>query len=111
MNAICSADNRLTLFGEAKRMTISSVKMHVRGEIVSESTSKDKWSDMFRVFHRTHLDCFSLIVLLAMLLLLRPVGFSQTAGGEIAGNVTDSSGAVVTGAKVTTTNEKTGSVY
>src|ERR1700744_3949618 len=54
---------------------------------------------------------FTLFALLATLLMLSCNGFSQTGGGQITGDVTDSSTAAVAGAQVTATNEKTGSQY
>src|ERR1700677_570258 len=45
-----------------------------------------------------------LIVLLAMGVSMLPVAFAQTQQGQISGQVTDSSGGVITGAQVTIEN-------
>src|SRR4051812_22184656 len=46
--------------------------------------------------------------LLWLCLVTSCVGWAQTAGGRIIGSVTDASGAPLSGAVVTVTNEKTG---
>src|SRR5579864_8304983 len=55
---------------------------------------------------------FSLLALIAACLLISSAGFAQTtvAQGSIQGSVTDPTGAVVGGAKVTITNKATGQV-
>lgn len=97
--------------GEAKQMRISNFKVHLRHEFASDSGLKTTRADMLGVFHRIHRGCFLLVMFVATLLLLSSNGFGQAAGGEIAGNVSDSTGAMVAGATVTVTNEKSGSVF
>src|SRR5437588_9549496 len=50
-------------------------------------------------------------VLLALISIVTPLGFAQTANtGAVAGTVTDSSGAVVVGADLALTNSATGEI-
>ena len=48
---------------------------------------------------------------LALTLVFLPLAFAQTNSGQLAGDVVDPSGAVVSGATITATNVATGSVY
>jgi hypothetical protein len=49
----------------------------------------------------------SFFIALSVLLVLSPSAFAQTATGRIVGTITDPSGAVIAGAKVTVTNTAT----
>ena len=50
----------------------------------------------------------SLTSVLSLCLMCSPLTFAQGTGGRILGRVSDSSGAVLSGAKITLTNEATG---
>jgi hypothetical protein len=53
----------------------------------------------------------SLVIVALTTLFLTLYATGQTGGGQIAGSITDSSGAAIAGAKVSAVNEATGSVY
>src|ERR1700744_1524667 len=92
-----------SLSREVKAMTVSDVNKHLRVELASDR--------LFTAHRHVPLRRFSFILVWIVLLVANTVGFGQASGGQIAGSVTDVSGAVLSGAKVTAVNERSGSSY
>src|SRR5579859_3585619 len=79
-------------------------RLLTRDRAVAGSSQISQESLMSKLFQRIQYAC----LFLAAIFTLPAVAFAQSTRGELAGNITDTTGALVPGAKVVVVNTETG---